>query len=54
VAMYYGEYCILSEETMRERRWSYNGCVVVCIPSLFWIIIRKGMEIYLVDISHTR
>jgi hypothetical protein len=33
VAMYCGEYCILSEETVRERRGSYSGCVVGCIPS---------------------
>jgi hypothetical protein len=26
-------YCILSEETMRERRRSYSGCVVGYIPS---------------------
>jgi hypothetical protein len=25
VAMYVGEYCILREETVRERRGSYNG-----------------------------
>jgi hypothetical protein len=34
VAMYNFEYCILSEETVRERRGSYNRCVVGCI-SLF-------------------
>jgi hypothetical protein len=33
VAMHHGEYCILREETMIERRGSYNGCVVGCIPS---------------------
>jgi hypothetical protein len=25
MAMYVGEYCILREETVRERRGSYNG-----------------------------
>jgi hypothetical protein len=25
VAMYVGEYCILREETVRERRGSYSG-----------------------------
>jgi hypothetical protein len=33
VAMYHCKYCILSEETVRERRGSYNECVVGCIPS---------------------
>jgi hypothetical protein len=33
VSMNHCEYCILSEDTMRERRGSYNGCVVGCIPS---------------------
>jgi hypothetical protein len=33
VAMYHCEYCIMREETVRERRGSYNGCVVGCIPS---------------------
>jgi hypothetical protein len=33
VAMHHCEYCILREETVRERRGSYNGCVVGCIPS---------------------
>jgi hypothetical protein len=27
------EYCILREEIVRERRGSYNKCVVGCIPS---------------------
>jgi len=39
---YESEYCILREETMRERRKSYNGCVVGCIPSFCWIIIKEG------------
>jgi hypothetical protein len=35
VAMYEGEYCILREETVRERRRSYNGFFAVgCIPSI--------------------
>jgi hypothetical protein len=33
VTVYEGEYCIMREETVRERRGSYNGCVVGCIPS---------------------
>jgi hypothetical protein len=33
VAMNHCKYCILSEETVRERRGSYNGCVVDCIAS---------------------
>jgi len=28
------EYCILREENVRERRGSYNGFVVGCIPSI--------------------
>jgi hypothetical protein len=33
VAMYHCEYCILSEENVREKRGSYNGCDAGCIPS---------------------
>jgi hypothetical protein len=33
VTVYVSEYCILREETVRERRGSYNGYVVGCIPS---------------------
>jgi hypothetical protein len=33
VAMYDSGYCILRLETVRERRGSYNGFVVGCIPS---------------------
>jgi hypothetical protein len=45
----------MREETVRGRRGSYNGmCVVGCIPSFFWIIIRKDLAISLVDIAHTR
>jgi hypothetical protein len=33
MAMHHCEYCIMSEEIVRERRGSYNRCVVVCIPS---------------------
>jgi hypothetical protein len=47
------EYCILREEIVRERRGSYNGCVVGCIPSFCWIIKRKDLEISLVDVAHT-
>jgi hypothetical protein len=38
---------------MRERRVSYSGCVVGCIPSFCWIIKRNDLEISLVDIAHT-
>jgi hypothetical protein len=44
VAVCDSEYCILREETVRERRGSYNGCVVGCIPSFCWIIKRKDLE----------
>jgi hypothetical protein len=37
---------------VRERRGSYNKCVVGCIPSFCWIIIKEGPEISLVDIAH--
>jgi hypothetical protein len=33
VAMYHYEYCILSEDTVREQRGSYNGCAIGFIPS---------------------
>jgi hypothetical protein len=33
VAMVDDEYFILREETVRERRGSYSGFVVGCIPS---------------------
>jgi hypothetical protein len=33
VAVYCREYCIMREDTMRERIGSYNGFVVGCIPS---------------------
>jgi hypothetical protein len=39
---------------MRERRGSYIGCVVGCIPSFCGIIKRKDLEISLVDVAHTR
>jgi hypothetical protein len=31
--VYESEYCIQREDTMRERRASYSGCVVGCISS---------------------
>jgi hypothetical protein len=37
------EYCIMREEIVRERRGSYNECVVGCIPSFCWIIKRKDL-----------
>jgi hypothetical protein len=33
MAMHHCECCVLSEETVREIRGSYNGCVVGCVPS---------------------
>jgi hypothetical protein len=36
-----------------ETRGSYSGCVVGCIPSFCWIIKRKDLEIYFVDVAHT-
>ena len=33
LVVYVCDYCILGEETVRERRGSYNKCVVGCIPS---------------------
>jgi hypothetical protein len=51
---YYCKYYILREDIVRERRGSYNGHVVGCIPSFGWIIKRKDMEISLVDVAHTR
>jgi hypothetical protein len=53
MAMHHCEYCILREETVRERRGSYSGCVVGCIPSFCWIIKRKDLAISLVDVAHT-
>ena len=53
MVVYYCEYYILREEIVRERRESYNGCVVGCIPSFCWIIIRKELTIYLVDVTYT-
>jgi hypothetical protein len=42
VSVYVIEYCILREDIVRERRRSYNGCVVSCIHSFWWIIIKEG------------
>jgi hypothetical protein len=53
VTMYYFEYCILREGTMRERRGTYKRCVVGCITSFCWIIEMKDLEISLVGVSHT-
>jgi hypothetical protein len=35
MVVYECDCCIMREEIMRERRGSYNGCVVGCIPSFF-------------------
>jgi hypothetical protein len=53
VIVYHCEHCILREEIVRERRGSYNECVVGCIPSFCWIIKRKDLPISLVDVAHT-
>jgi hypothetical protein len=42
VAMYKGEYCILREETVRERRGSYNRFCCRLHPFICWIIIKEG------------
>jgi hypothetical protein len=42
VAMYEGEYCILREETVRERRGSYSGFCCRLYPFICWIIIKEG------------
>jgi hypothetical protein len=42
VAMHYGEYCILREETVRERRGSYSGFCCRLYPFICWIIIKEG------------
>jgi hypothetical protein len=42
VAMQHGEYCILREETMRERRGSYNGFFFRLYSFICWIIIKEG------------
>jgi hypothetical protein len=52
VAMRYGKYCILREETVREIRGSYNGFFCRLYPFICWIII-KDLAISLVDIAHT-
>jgi hypothetical protein len=41
-AMDDGEYCILREETVRERRGSYNGFCCRLYPFICWIIIKEG------------
>jgi hypothetical protein len=53
VAVYFHEYCILREDIVRERRGSYSGRVVGCIPSFCWIIKRKDLAIYMVGVAHT-
>ena len=37
-----GEYCILREETMRERRGSYSGFCCRLYPFICCIIIKEG------------
>jgi hypothetical protein len=41
-AMDDGEYCVLREETVRERRGSYNGFCCRLYPFICWIIIKEG------------
>ena len=52
-AMDDGEYCILREDTVRERRGSYNGFCCRLYPFICWIIIKEGPTISLVDVAHT-
>jgi hypothetical protein len=40
--MYESEYCILREETVRERRGSYSGFCCRLYPFICWIIIKEG------------
>ena len=42
MAMVDGEYCILREETVRERRGSYSGFCCRLYPFICWIIIKEG------------
>jgi hypothetical protein len=42
-ARYDSEYCILREETVRERRGSYIGCCRL-YPFICWIIIKEGPD----------
>jgi hypothetical protein len=37
-----GEYCILREETVREKRGSYSGFCCRLYPFICWIIIKEG------------
>jgi hypothetical protein len=37
-----GEYCILREETVRERRGSYSEFYCRLYPFICWIIIKEG------------
>ena len=42
MAMHYGEYCILREDILRERRGSYNRFFCRLYPFICWIIIKEG------------
>jgi hypothetical protein len=42
--MYEGEYCILKEESVRERRGSYSGFCCRLYPFICWIIIKEGPD----------
>jgi hypothetical protein len=53
VAMYEGEYCILREETVRERRGSYSGFFCRLYPFICWIIIKEGPGNFSGDVAHT-
>jgi hypothetical protein len=39
-----GEYCILREEIVRERRGSYSGFCCRLYPFICWIIIKEGPD----------
>jgi hypothetical protein len=40
----YGEYCIMREDTVRERRGSYNRFCCRLYPLICWIIIKEGPD----------
>ena len=44
MAMYESEYCILREETVRERRGSYSEFFCRLYPFICWIIIKEGPD----------
>jgi hypothetical protein len=53
MVVYYCEYCMPREEIVRERRGSYNGCVVGCIASFFLDNKKEGPGNFSGDIDYT-